>query len=220
MAAEFRTVNPGAEVTFNFAGSPTLRAQLEQGARADVYASADMNQMERAVKSGVVDEGVKVFVRNSLVIIAPKDNPGSILSPVDLRRDGLKLVFANEDVPAGAYARQVLAAMERDPAYGAGFSDDVLDNVISLESNVKQVVAKVELGEADAGIVYRTDVSPSLAPKLATIAIPPQFNVVAEYPIALTKDARNRRTAEAFIEFVFSQTGRAILQSWGFESAG
>jgi molybdate transport system substrate-binding protein len=215
LASEFRKANPSVEVVFNFAGSPTLRTQLEQGARADIYASADTTQMDLAIESGVVAGNPKVFARN---LITPRENPGKIVDVRDLIRQGLKLVIANQDVPAGAYARQVFAAMEKDPAFGAGFSAAVLDNVISLESNVKQVVAKVELGEADAGVVYGTDVTPSVAPRLATVGIPLQFNVVAEYPIALTTEARNRRAAEAFIDFVMSTTGQAVLRSWGFQA--
>jgi molybdate transport system substrate-binding protein len=220
IATAFKAKYPGVEVTFNFGGSPTLRTQLEQGARADVFASADQNQMNRAVQNGAVASPGQVFVRNSLVVVTPKDNPGKINSLADLRKSGLKLVLAAPEVPVGAYARQALTSMDKDAAYGSGFSDAVLKNVVSLESNVKQVVAKVELGEADAGIVYGTDVTPSVAPKLATIAIPSQFNVIAEYPIALTKSPRNTATAQAFIDFVLSSAGQTILKKYNFQTVG
>lgn len=216
IATEFKKQNVGTDVEFNFGGSPTLRTQLEQGARADVFASADLNQMDLARQSGVVGAGAKVFARNALVIIVPKSNPGKISAPSDLKRGGLKLVFANPDVPAGNYARQSLLAMERDAAHGAGFADAVLKNVVSLESNVKQVVAKVELGEADAGIVYGTDVTASVAPKLRTVEIPPRFNVTAEYPIALTKTPANPPVGRAFIEFVLSSDAQTVLKKYGF----
>jgi len=109
--------------------------------------------------------------------------------------------------------------MEEDPAYGAGFADAVLGNVVSLESNVKQVVAKVELGEADAGIVYGTDVTPAVAPKLRRIEIPDAFNVIAEYPVALVRDRSNDVTARAFIDLLISREGQAILMKYGFLSA-
>jgi molybdate transport system substrate-binding protein len=218
LKTQFTRLNPRVEVEYNFGGSPTLRTQLEQGARADVYASADQAQMNLASQNGVVTSTGKVFVRNSLVIVTPKDNRARISTPADLRRPSLKLVLANADVPVGAYARQSLAAMERDPAFGQGFADAVLKNVVSLESNVKQVVAKVELGEADGGIVYGTDITPALASKLTSIAIPAQFNVIAEYPIALVKGAGNARAGQAFIDFVLSPAGQAVLKKYGFQT--
>ncbi len=216
LAGAFEEVNPGTRVVFNFGGSPTLRTQLELGARADVFASADQKQMDLALARGVVASAGQVFACNSLVLITPKENPGRVSSLADLRRKGLKLVLAHPDVPVGAYARRLLAALDRDPAYGAGFSEAVLANAVSLESNVKQVVAKVELGEADAGVVYGTDVTPSVAPNLTRIEIPGRFNLVAEYPIALTKEASNRRAAQAFIDFVLSPAGQAVLAKYGF----
>jgi molybdate transport system substrate-binding protein len=220
IAKAFEAKYPGVEVTFSFGGSPTLRTQLEQGARADVFASADQNQMNLALQNGAVASAGQVFVRNSLVVITPKDNPGKISALSDLKKSGLKLVLAAPEVPVGAYARQALTSMDKDAAYGAGFSEAVLKNVVSLESNVKQVVAKVELGEADAGIVYGTDVTPSVAPKLATIAIPTQFNVIAEYPIALTKSPGNAAAAQAFIDFVLSSAGQTVLKKYNFQTVG
>ena len=219
IGVEFERQSPGTEVEFNFQGSPTLRTQLEQGARAEIFASADLNQMNLALRNGVVVDAGKVFVRNSLVVITPKDNPGKINTLVDLKKGGLKFILANTDVPVGAYSRQALALMEKDGTYGPGFSEAVLKHVVSLESNVKQVVAKVELGEADGGIVYGSDVTPSVAPKLAVIAIPPQFNVVAEYPIALTQEAANTPVARAFIDYVLSTAGQLILKKYGFQTA-
>jgi molybdate transport system substrate-binding protein len=108
--------------------------------------------------------------------------------------------------------------MGKDPAFGVGFADAVLKNVVSNESNVRQVVAKVELGEADAGIVYGTDVTQSVAPKLAVVQIPTQFNVIAEYPIALTKSPANARAAQAFVDYVFSRPGQEILKKYGFQT--
>ncbi len=219
IAAAFKAVNPGTNVTFNFAGSPTLRTQLEQGAKADVYASADTIQMGNAVKSGVVVDQGKIFVRNSLVIITPADANPKVTQPADLAKSGLKLVLANQDVPVGNYARQMLASMSKDPTLGSDFSDKVLKNLVSNESDVKQVVAKVQLGEADAGVVYGTDVTPSVAPQLKTVKVTDQFNVIAEYPIAIVKDAGNVGTAQGFIDFIFSTAGQTILKKYGFQTA-
>lgn len=216
---EFKRTNPGVEITPQYAGSPALRAQIEQGARADIYASADVPNMQMALQSGLVADAGRIFARNSLVVIAPKDNPGKVSAPVDLRKGGLKLVLAAPEVPVGSYARQSLASMEKDAAFGDGFAEAVLKNLVSNESNVRQVVSKVELGEADAGIVYGTDVTAPVAPKLAVIQIPAQFNVVAEYPIALTKSPQNERAGRALIDYVLSKPGQAILKKYGFQTA-
>ncbi len=220
IAVDFEETYEGTAVEFNFAGTPTLRAQLEQGARADVFASANREQMALALQSGVVEPVASTFARNHLVIIAPADNPADLESPADLDREGLKLVVAREEVPVGAYTRQVLEAMSVAAVFGAGYGAAVLDNVVSLESNVKQVVAKVELGEADAGIVYATDVTEALAANLARIEIPDALNVVAEYPAALVTGRRNDATARAFLEFLLSEPAQAILARHGFLGAG
>jgi molybdate transport system substrate-binding protein len=215
---EFKKANQGVEIEPQFAGSPALRTQLEQGARADIYASADLPQMNMAFQNGAVQDTGKIFVRNSLVIITPRDNPGQVNALVDLRKDGLKLVLAAPEVPVGNYARQSLGLMEQNASFGAGFSAAVLENLVSNESNVRQVVAKVELGEADAGIVYGTDVTASVAPKLAVVQIPTQFNVIAEYPIALTKSPGNARAAQALIDYILSRAGQDILKKYGFQT--
>jgi molybdate transport system substrate-binding protein len=217
MAAEFERANPGVEVTFNFAGSSALRAQLEQGARADVFASADTAQMNTAKQNGAISGTEKVFARNSLVIITPKANPGGLATPKDLGRSGLKLVLAAPEVPVGNYSRQMFMNMDRDAAtYGAGFNDAVLKNLASNESNVRQVVAKIELGEGDAGVVYGTDVTASVAPNLNVIQVPNAVNVIAEYPIAVVRDGSNTRGGQAFMDFVLSPAGQTILKKHGF----
>src|SRR4051812_41278043 len=218
--AEFLKKNPRADVEFQFGGSPALRAQLEQGARADVYASADLPNMTQALQAGLVKDAGKVFVRNSLVIITPKRNSANITRPADLNKSGLKLVLAAPEVPVGNYARQSFALMEKDASYGTGFSAAVLKNVVSNESNVKQVVTKVQLGEADAGVVYGTDVTRDVQNDLNVIQIPNALNVIAEYPIALTRSPGNSDVANAFITYVTNSEGQAIMKKYGFQSAG
>jgi len=218
--AEFLKKNPGAAIEFQFAGSPALRTQLEQGARADVYASADVPNMTQARNAGLVQDAGKVFVRNSLVLITPKRNPANITKPADLNKSSIKLVLAAPEVPVGSYARQSFALMEKDPSYGSGFAANVLRNVVSNESNVKQVVTKVQLGEADAGVVYGTDVTRDVAADLNVIPIPDALNVIAEYPIALTRSPRNSPTANAFIAYVTSTEGQAVLKKYGFQTVG
>jgi len=207
--------NPGLRISFNFAGSQALVTQLQQGARADVFASADLKQMTAAQGANLIDGNPIVFTHNRLTIIVPASNPGGINAPVDLARPGLKLVIANKDVPAGRYTRQSLDLMSADPAFGADFRARVEANVVSEENNVKQVVTKVQLGEADAGIVYASDVTAAVQGDVATIGIPDSMNVIAEYPIARVAGG-NAALGQAFIDAVLSAAGQQTLQAHGF----
>lgn len=209
----FEAAHPGATVAFNFGGSQNLRTQLDQGAVADVFASANQKEMDGAVTAGLVVSGAAhVFLTNQLIVILPKDNPGRVEKLDDLARPGLKLVLAAEDVPVGSYARQVLEKLEAQ--FGAEFKDKTLANVVSNEDNVKQIVAKVQLGEAEAGIVYGSDAV--AAPALQVIAIPPEFNVIAQYPIAALARAPHPDLARAFVDYVLSSVGQTALKKWGF----
>lgn len=209
----FEAANPGVTVTFNFAGSQSLRTQIEEGAPVDVFASANTKEMDTLVADLLVKQGTpQVFLTNKLVVILPADNPANIEKLKDLANTGLKLVLAAEEVPVGKYARQALDIM--NSSFEAGFKDKVLANVVSNEDNVKQVVTKVQLGEADAGIVYTSDAI--AAPGLKTIDIPVDLNVVAKYPIASLVSSPNADLAAQFIEAVLSADGQAVLQKWGF----
>ncbi len=212
----FHEANPDAGATFNFAGSQDLRTQLEQGASADVFAAADTKQMDMAVASGVVADESTIFAHNRLVVIVPKANEAGIATLQDLANPGIKLVLASADVPVGNYSRQFLDKASADPAFGADYKDRVLANLVSEEANVKQVSAKVQLDEADAGIVYSSDVTPELAEDVTIIEIPDAFNVIASYPIALTAEPPNSTTAQGFIDFVLGDEGQAILRTNGF----
>lgn len=209
----FEAANPGVTVKFNFGGSQTLRTQIEQGADADVFASANAKEMDAlAAGSFIGAETSKIFLTNQLVVIIPTNNPAGLKTLADLSKSGLKLIFAAKEVPAGNYTLQVLDKL--DAALGAGFKDKVLANVVSYENDVKQVVAKIELGEADAGIVYLSD--SVAAPALQKIEIPVENNVVAKYPIVALSKSSNASLAQAFIAYVLSNGGQAILQKWGF----
>jgi molybdate transport system substrate-binding protein len=215
MAAAFQTQYPDINVVFNFAGTPTLRTQLEQGAEADVFASANEPQMELALQSEVVEGTPTAFATNRLVVVTPAGRESvQILS--DLEKPGVKIVLALPDVPVGEYSRQSLQQMDASGEFPAGFASPVLSNVVSEETNVRQVLAKVALGEADAGIAYRTDVTPDVMDKVRTIDIPDEFNVLAVYLIAQVKDAPNAAGATAFIEFVLSAESQDILAQHGF----
>jgi molybdate transport system substrate-binding protein len=207
----FETTHPEVEVTLNFAGSNTLRAQIEQGAQADVFASANTKEMDTLVASGLVlAVAPRTFSTNRLVVITPEDNPAGLDTFDDLAHPDLKLVLAAEEVPIGRYTRLVLENA------GPDFKAQVLENTASNETTVKQVLAKVQLGEADAGVVYASDAV--AAPDLPVIEIPPKWNVLAEYPIAPLKNALHPELTDVFVAFVLSPQGQVILQKWGFTS--
>jgi molybdate transport system substrate-binding protein len=212
---DFEAANPGINVRCNFAGSQILRTQLEQGASADVFASADHMNMDMLVTDNLVAANTyQDFVTNQLIVILPPGNPASVQTLADLTRPNQKLVLVDSSVPAGKYARQVLLNMSMDPMYGAEYSTKVLANLVSNETNVKQVVTKVELGEADAGLVYVSDAI--AAPDLITVTIPDKFNIIAKYPIAILTNAPESILAEAFVAYIRSPAGQAILIKWGF----
>jgi molybdate transport system substrate-binding protein len=202
----FAAANPGAEVTFSFAGSSELVAQLREGAPADVFASADLANMAVLTDADLVDGEPEVFTTNVAEIIVEAGNPLGIAGVADLADDDLVVVQCAPEVPCGTYAEQVLA--------NAG----VTVTPSSLEQNVKAVATKVILGEADAGLVYRTDVL-AAGDDADGVTIPDDVNVVAEYPIALVADAPDPVGGRAFIDFVLSAAGQAILAGNGFGSA-
>jgi molybdate transport system substrate-binding protein len=210
----FETANAGVTVIFNFAGSQALRTQIEEGAPADVFASANTKEMDSLVSGGFVPQTApQFFLTNRLVVILPADNPAGLEKLEDLATPGIKLVLAAEEVPVGNYSRQALDLMKSQ--YGIDFTDKVLTNIVSNEDNVKQVVAKVQLGEADAGIVYKSDAI--AAPDLKSIEIPNELNVIAQYPLAPLSQSANADVAGEFVAYVLSTEGQAILQKWGFE---
>jgi molybdate transport system substrate-binding protein len=213
----FEAANPGVTVTLNFAGSQALRTQIEQGAAADVLATASHKDMDTLVTESLVASGYKDFANNLLVVILPPKNPANVQTLADLAKPGLKLILEDKSVPAGAYSLQILDNMSKDPTYGADFSKNVLANVVSYETDVKSVVSKVDLGEGDAGIVYVTDASAT--PDLKTISIPSNFNVIAKYPISALVKAPNADLAAAFVAYVQSTDGQAIMKKWGFAPA-
>ncbi len=209
----FDAAHPGLTTTFNFAGSQALRTQIEEGAVVDVFASANTKEMETLITGMLVPaDTAQIFLTNQLLVILPADNPANIQSLEDLKTPGLKLILAAEEVPAGKYARQALENL--NTLYGSDYKDNVLANVVSNEDNVKQVVAKIQLGEADAGIVYISDAI--AAPELKTIEIPADYNIIAQYPIAVLTNAPQADLAAEFIGYVLSPEGQAILQKWGF----
>jgi molybdate transport system substrate-binding protein len=213
----FENAHPGVTVAQSFGASNTLAEQINQGAPADVFASASTKTMVAAIDGGRIVSGTqKTFAHNRLVVIYPSDNPGQVTSLQDLAKPGLKLVLAAKEVPVGQYALDFLDKAVKNPDFGAAYKDDVLANVVSYEENVRAVFTKVSLGEADAGIVYSSDVSGEGSDKVASLAIPDELNTIATYPIAAVKDAAQPELAQAFIDLVLSAEGQAVLARYGF----
>ncbi|MCL4394229.1 MAG: molybdate ABC transporter substrate-binding protein [Chloroflexi bacterium] len=215
IAKGFEAANPGVKVAFSFAGSQTLRTQIQQGVTADVFASADNNNMDPVKAANLLASDPQIFTRNLLVVILPKANPGGLKELKDLSKAGTKLIVAASSVPVGNYTLQALDKLSADPTYGSDFKAKVLAQVVSNETDVKAVVTKVGLGEGDAGVVYTTDAKVA-ADKLTTIAIPEQYNVVATYPIAVLKSSPNASLALKFVDYVLSSDGQAVLAKYGF----
>ena len=215
----FQRGHPGITVRFNFAGSQQLAAQLEHGASADVFASADQRWMTQVQRLGLAAGEPMVFAHNRLVVVLPAENPAGIGRLEDLARPSLKLVLAADAVPAGRYSREVLRNLSRRPGFGSDYARRVLANVVSEEENVKGVVAKVQLGEADAGMVYRSDVTPGNTAKLRVLEIPTPGNVVASYPIVVLSAAGAPGAAHAFVELVRGAEGRDVLARHGLSPA-
>jgi molybdate transport system substrate-binding protein len=211
MRAGFETGHPGARVKLSFAGSQELRTQIEQGAQPDVYAAADLGHMAALHKAGLV-ASPRLFARNELVIVVPRNNPAGIQALADLPRTR-RLVVGAPEVPVGRYTARMLDAAGKK--LGGDFRAKVERAIASRELNVRQVLAKVTLGEADAGVVYRTD---ALAAKdqVRVVTIPSDLETTAEYPIAVLSAAPNKPLAAAFVELVLSAEGQRRLAAAGF----
>ncbi len=199
----FPEIDPAG--TYSFAGSDELATQIREGAKPDVYAAASSKSPSELFDEGLVEKP-RVFATNQLVLIVPKDNPAGIETVTDAGRSGVKLVVAAEGVPAGDYTRKALAAMN---------ATEILDNVVSEENDVKGVVGKVALGEADAGFVYATDAQ-AVAGDVSVIDLPADAEPEIEYTIAVLQEAPNHDAAEAFVARVLSADGRAALERAGF----
>lgn len=211
IAQDFEAQHPEATVLLNFAGSSQLAAQLVEGVPADVFASANEAQMQAVVDAGRIAISAAIpFVSNRLTIVVPADNPAGITALEDLAKPDIKLVVAVQGVPVRQYTDEIVAQL------GEPFAAGFYNNVVSEEENVRQVSAKIALGEADAGIVYTSDVTPDLADQVIQIEIPAAQNVIATYPIALLSDAPHPELAQEFIAFVQSTAGQEILGRWGF----
>jgi molybdate transport system substrate-binding protein len=217
----FTDEHPGVQVVFSFAGSQQLAGQLYQGAPADVYASANPRQMEVVISAGRVSPAdVRTFAHNRLVLVYPANNPAGVLSLEDLAKPGLRLVLAAPEVPAGQYAQSFLQKASLEGALGTSYGSQVRANVVSYEENVRAVLTKVRLGEADAGIVYASDVVGEGSESLGVLTLPESLDVLGSYMIAPLISPSDRSSAERFIDLVLSPAGQAVLARWGLIPVG
>lgn len=217
LVGTFEERNPGTEVRTSFAASSELLTQVQQGAPADVFASASEKNMDAAVGEKLVGE-VSVFAINRPVVIVPADNPAEIGEFEDLAGVDAQIVLAEEGVPIADYAMEVLANAEAE--YGGGFEKGVMNKVVSREANVRAAANRVALGEADATFVYASDVTPDLRDKVEVVEILDEVNAVATYPIATVRDSKNPELARAWVDLVLSDEGQGVLEKKGFERAG
>ncbi len=214
MKTAWEAAHPGSTLTISTDSSAALETQIEQGAPADVFLSADTTNPKKLTDKGLADGSAEAFAGNLLTVIVPADNPAKIASPADLARSGVKVIAAGDDVPITKYATQLVQNLAKEPGYPASFPAGYMANIASKEDNVKAVVAKVALGEGDAAIVYVTDAKSE--PKVTTIDVPKDANVPATYAGIVNKTSADAATAHAFLDWVAGPDGQAILASFGF----
>lgn len=212
--ATYEATHAGTTLTISTDSSSTLRTQIEQGAPADVFLSADVGNPKKLVDSGLADGDQVAFAGNLLTIVVPTANPANIATPAELARKGVKIVAAGDEVPITTYAKQVIGLLAELPGYPAGFAAAYAANVVSREDNVKALIAKIELGEGDAGIVYVTDAKAST--KVQAIDIPAEANVPATYVGVVVKASGNVAAAHAFLDWLAGADGTKILATFGF----
>ena len=205
---------PGTTLTIATDSSSTLRTQIEQGAPADLFLSADQKNPRTLVDAGLTDGPAVDFAGNTLAVIVPADNPAGITNPADLARLGVKVVTAGDDVPIATYADQVISKLADLPGYPANYAQAYAANIVSHEQNVNAVLAKIELGEGDAAIVYVTDAKASKA--VATIAIPNAANTIATYAGVVVAASTKHDAAHAMLDWLAGPAGASILAAFGF----
>jgi molybdate transport system substrate-binding protein len=214
-ATAYASTHPGIGLTFSFDASSALRAQVEQGAPVDVFASADVANPDQLVSAGRTIGPATPFAGNRLALIVPTANPAGIAAPADLARPGVALLTASANVPIAIYAMRVIANLAADPGAPAGFAAAVERNIVSREDNAAAVVAKVVLGEADAAFVYATDARAAGA-AVSSIPLPDRVNVTAAYAAVVVRQAHDPAAAAAFVAWLAGPDGRAVLAPFGF----
>jgi molybdate transport system substrate-binding protein len=215
LAAAYEAANPDVTVTLSYDSSAALRSKIEQGARVDVFASADTKNPEALVAAGLATGPTVGFASSELAVIVPVDNPARLVDPYGLADPGVKVIAAGENVPITGYAMRLLENLEGFRGAQADLIPSYERNVVSREDNVKGIVAKVELGEGDGGIVYATDAL-AAGDKVATLPIPPGTNVRVAYGAVMPADAPAPDAATAFLAWLLGPDAQAILVSHGF----
>ena len=210
----YAAVQPGTTLTISTDSSAALETQIEQGAPADLFLSADTTNPKRLVDKGLAAGDAVAFARNELTVIVPTANPAAIGTPADLASRGVKIIAAGHAVPITAYADRLVANLATEPGYPADFAAAVAANIVSREDNVTSVLAKIELGEGDAGIVYITDATGSRS--VRSIAVPSGANVPATYAGVVLKGSSDVAAARRFLEWLAGPAGQAVLSSAGF----
>jgi molybdate transport system substrate-binding protein len=211
-ATRYETTHPSTGVRFTFDASSALRAQIEQGAPVDVFASADTTNPQQLVDHGLATGPVKVIARNELVIVVPRSK-SRVATPRDLAAPGVKVIAAGAEVPITKYAVQLVERLARLPGYPPDYAARVDANVVSREDNVRAIVAKLALGEGDAGIVYATDAA---AAEVGTVAVPAEPNVVATYGAVVIKSSAQPALANDLVAWLAGPDGQAVLAGFGF----
>jgi molybdate transport system substrate-binding protein len=214
LGAAYERSHPGVRLTISTDSSAALATQVSEGAPADVFLSADTSSPQKLVDGGFAASDPITFATNRLAIVVADGNPASIATPADLARPGLMIIGAGDEVPITRYAGQLVSNLARLPGYPADFEHAYAANVVSKEDNVRGIVARIELGEGDAGIVYATDVAASS--KLASVAIPDAANVAATYAGVVVGASAHQDAARAFLDWVAGPAGQAVLAGFGF----
>ena len=210
----YETAYPGTTVTVSTDSSSALEMQIEQGAPADVFLSADTTNPKKLVDGGFADGAAVTFAGNKLTVIVPTANPAGITTPADLAKPAAKVIAAGPEVPITKYATQLVANLAKEAGYPADFASKYAANVASQEDNVKAVVAKIELGEGDGGIVYVTDAKASS--KVTAIDVPDTSNVPATYAGVVVKASKNTAAGKTFLDWFAGPGGQAILGEFAF----
>jgi molybdate transport system substrate-binding protein len=210
----YEAAHSGTTLTLSTDSSAALATQIEQGAPADVFLSADTTNPKKLVDGGFSAGEAVTFAANRLTIVAPADNPAKIGSPADLARPGVKIIAAGDEVPITTYAKQLVANLAKEPAYPAGFEAAYAANVVSKEDNVKAVIGKIEIGEGDAAIVYVTDAEASTA--VTTVTVPDAANVTARYAGIVVGASSDQEPARMFLGWLTGPEGQAVLARFGF----
>jgi molybdate transport system substrate-binding protein len=213
---EFESRSPGIEVSFRFASADHLRQDIVAGAQVDVFAPANRLEMDLVGAANLIVGTPRVFAETSLVLIASRENPRQIAGIGDLARSDLRVVAEHAEAPLSRYSAAMLASASEDPSFGRDFVARVEARVVVRTKTVRQMVARVLAGDADAGVVYASDVTPDVKDRLVAIEIPERFNVTASYLIAVIATGANPRGGANFVEYVTSAAGQSTLAQWGF----